>query len=233
MGLAERMSGVLEHLIRHDVFHLGPVVITSTVVHTWIIMVVLFVVVFLFTRGLRAAAYSDEPTPRRALLELAVEGFYGLTDPVLGVEGRKYVPFIGTYFIFILFMNLSWFIPDMVPPTSDIMTTAALAIVGIVFVIASGIRAQGLGPYLHHFTQPLPFMLPLNIVEELVRPFSLAVRLFGNIFGGKMVVLVFGMLAPLVLPIPIMGLEVLFGTIQAFVFALLLVTYLQGAIHGH
>lgn len=233
MDLAERMGGVLEHLVRHDVFHIGPAAITSTVVHTWIIMALLFVVVFVFTRGLAAVKWSERPHGRHAFLEIAVEAFYGLIEPALGPGGRRYAGFVGTYFIFILFMNLSWFIPGMVPPSSDIMTTAALAVLGIMIVIGAGIREQGVGHYLGNFLQPMPFLAPLNVLEELVKPFSLAVRLFGNMFGGKMVVLVFGMLAPLFLPIPIMGLEVLFGTIQAFVFALLLVVYLQGATQGH
>ncbi len=230
MTLAEKMNTLVEHVVRHDVWHIGPVVITSTVVHTWIVMAILFALLFWLRRGLSEKATI---TGRQAFLEVVVEAFYALIDPILGREGRRFAFLIGGYFIFIMFMNLSWFIPEFIPPTTDVMTTAALAIIAMLFVWGAGIREHGVGGFLHHFVEPAAYMAPLNVVEQLVRPFSLAVRLFGNLFGGKMVVLVFGTLVALLLPVPIMGLEVLFGTIQAFVFALLVTTYLQGALHGH
>lgn len=227
--MGDKMSSLLPHLLRYEMWQLGPVVITSTVVRTWIVMIVLFSLIFWLSRGLS----FDRPSRRQAVLEMAVEGFYAIIDPILGKEGRRYVYLVGGYFTFIIMLNLSWFIPGFLPPTTDIMTTAALAVTAMIFIWGTSIRLHGIGGHIKHYLQPLPFMAPLNIIEDLVRPFSLAVRLFGNMFGGDMVVLVFGILVPVLLPIPIMGLEVLFGSIQAFVFALLVTTYLRSAVHGH
>lgn len=223
-----QLGEVVAHLTRHEVFHIGPVVVTSTVVNTWIVMAVLFVVVFLLTRRI-----SDKPRGAQALLELVIEFLYSLIDPAMGKEGRKYLPIVGTLFVFIIFLNLSWFIPNFVPPTTDVMTTAGLALTTIAIVQIMGIREKGLGGYLHHFLQPLPAMAPLNVIEEFVKPFSLTIRLFGNMFGEKMVATIFFILVPLFAPIPLMALGILMGGIQAFIFTLLTVTYLATATHGH
>lgn len=219
---------VVPHLIRHEVFHIGPIPVTSTVVNTWLIMAILFVTAFLMTRRL-----GDKPRGAQTLLEIVVGYFYSLIDEGLGKSGRKYLPIVGTLFIFILFLNLSWFIPNMVPPTTDLMTTAGLAITTIIIVQLMGIREKGFGGYLANFAQPIPLMLPLNILEEIVKPFSLAIRLFGNLFGEKMVTSIFFILVPLLVPIPLMALGVLMGAIQAFIFTLLTVTYLATSTHGH
>lgn len=223
-----QLSEVVGHLTRHEVFQLGPLTVTSTVVNTWIVMVVMFTVIFLLTRRL-----SERPKGAQTILELVIEFVYSLIDAGMGKAGRKYLPIVGTLFIYIIFLNLSWFIPNFVPPTTDVMTTAALGITTIIIVQLMGIREQGLGGYLAHFVKPMPFMAPLNIIEEFVKPFSLAIRLFGNMFGEKMVVTIFFILVPLFAPIPLMALGVLMGGIQAFIFTLLTVTYLATATHGH
>lgn len=223
-----QLSEVVGHLTRHEVFQPGPLTVTSTVVNTWIVMVVMFTVIFLLTRRL-----SERPKGAQTILELVIEFVYSLIDAGMGKAGRKYLPIVGTLFIYIIFLNLSWFIPNFVPPTTDVMTTAALGITTIIIVQLMGIREQGLGGYLAHFVKPMPFMAPLNIIEEFVKPFSLAIRLFGNMFGEKMVVTIFFILVPLFAPIPLMALGVLMGGIQAFIFTLLTVTYLATATHGH
>lgn len=219
---------VVPHIIRHEVFHIGPIPITSTVINTWLVMAIMFVAAFLLTRRL-----GDKPKGAQAFLEIVVEYFYSMLDEGLGKSGRKYLPIVGTLFIFILFLNLSWFIPNMVPPTTDLMTTAGLAITTIIIVQIMGIKEQGLGGYLGNFAKPIPMMLPLNILEEFVKPFSLAIRLFGNLFGEKMVTSIFFILVPFLVPIPLMALGVLMGAIQAFIFTLLTVTYLATSTHGH
>ncbi len=225
----QELAEVISHLVRHEVFHIGPVVITTTVINTWIVMAVLFAVVYLLTRNL-----SEKPKGAQALVEVVIEFFYGLIDQGgLGKEGRKFLPIVGGLFTFIVFLNLSWFIPGMVPPTTDLMTTAALAIVTIVTVHVMGVREKGLKGYLHNYVSPVPIMLPMNLVEEVVKPFSLAIRLFGNMFGEKMVVTILGVLVPFLAPVPVMALGILMGFIQAFIFTLLTVTYLATTTHGH
>jgi len=151
----------------------------------------------------------------------------------MGKEGRRYLPLVVTLFVFILSLNLSWFIPGMKPPTMDLSTTAAFAVTTIILVQIFGIRKLGLGGYIRHFFQPAPFLFPLNVIEELVKPVSLSLRLFGNLFGEEMVVTILFLMIPFLLPTPIMLLGVLMGTIQAFVFTLLTVTYIANFIHGH
>ena len=224
----QELAEVVSHLTRVEVFHVGPISVTSTVVNTWIVMAVLFAVVLILRAGLK-----ERPGGAQAFLEVVVEFCYSLIDTSLGKPGRKYLPIIGTLFSFILFMNLSWFIPGMVPPTTDIMTTAALAITTIVIVQVVAMNERGVVGYLRHFTEPVIIMTPMNLLEEVVKPFSLAVRLFGNMFGEKMVVTILFILIPVFVPIPVMALGILFGVIQAFIFSLLTVTYLATATHGH
>lgn len=224
----QALAEVIDHLVRHEVFRIGPVVITTTVVNTWMIMAVLFAVVFLLTRRL-----SDKPKGAQALLEIVIEFYYSIIDTGMGKAGRKYLPIVGALFTYIAFLNLSWFIPDMVPPTTDLMTTAALGITALLVVHVMGIREKGIGGYIRHFAEPTPIMLPMNLLEEVVRPFSLAIRLFGNMFGEKMVVTILFILAPMVAPTPVMGLGILMGFIQAYIFTLLTVTYLASATQGH
>lgn len=224
----QELAEVIDHLVRHEVFRIGPLVVTTTVVNTWIIMAALFAVVYLLTRNL-----SDKPKGAQAFLELVVEFIYSLIDTGMGRAGRKYLPIVGSLFVFILFLNLSWFIPGMVPPTTDLMTTAALAITTVVLVHAMGIQAKGVVGYIKHFGQPVIVMAPMNVIEEVVKPFSLAIRLFGNMFGEKMVVTILFILFPLLAPTPVMGLGILMGFIQAFIFSLLSVTYLGTATQGH
>lgn len=226
---AQRLANVISELTRHEVFRVGPVEITSTVVNTWIVMAVLFLIVYLLTRS-----FEEKPRGAQTLFELAIEFLYSLiADSGMGVEGRRHLPVVGTFFTFILCLNLSWFIPGMVPPTTDLMTTAALGVTAVLIVQAAALLQKGPKGYLRHFAQPVAIMIPMNLVEELVKPFSLAVRLFGNMFGEKMVATILFILAPLLAPTPVLALGVLMGAIQAFIFTVLVVSYLASATQGH
>lgn len=228
--MAEKMrelAGLMQHLTPYPVFRIGPVTIDSTVVNTWIAMAILFALVYWLSRGL-----STRPGRRQALLEAIVGFVANMAESDLGDAGRRYIPWVGTLLLFILVMNLSWFIPNMIPPTTDLSTTAALAVTTILFVHIEGIRRGG-WKYVKRYFQPMFIMFPLNIMEELVKPVSLAVRLYGNMFGGKLVVLALGILVPLLVPVPIMLLEVLLGSIQAYIFAILTVAYLDMMFRGH
>lgn len=227
--IINELGTIMDQLVRFDLIQLGPVTITSTVVNTWIVMVLLFALVWLVTRG----GFQEKPRGVQAVLEVIVEAIYGLMDDALGKEGRRYLWITGSLFVFIFVMNVSWFIPGFVPPTTDIMTTAALAVTTIVIVQVMGIKKKGFRGYLNNFTQPVPIMLPMNILEEIVKPFSLAIRLFGNMFGEKTVVTILAILLPLFLPVPIMLLGLLMGGIQAFIFTLLTVMYLATQTQGH
>jgi F-type H+-transporting ATPase subunit a len=226
---AYELSKIMDKMTPDHVFNIGPIPIDTTIINQWIAMFILFAFVFWLTRGI-----AFKPNSKRQLLaEMVIEFFHGLIDPTLGKEGRKFVPLIGTLFLFILTMNLLWFIPGLMPPTTDLSTTFGLAITTIITVNLIGVFSNGLGGYLRHFAQPFPALLPLNIIEEGVKPVSLSLRLYGNMFGEKVVVNILFILIPLLIPVPVMLLGVLMGVIQAFVFTLLTVTYLSSSIHGH
>jgi len=222
------LGEIMTHVQPHQVFYLGPIPVYSTVVNTWIIMGLLLVLVFLATRKL-----SFIPRGVQHILEMLVEFFYSLLEEAMGKEGRRYLPLAGTLFVFILSLNLAWLIPGMKPPTMDLSTTAAFAVTTIILVQLIGIRKKGLVGYIKHFFQPAPFLFPLNVIEELVKPVSLSLRLFGNMFGEEMVVTILFIMLPFLLPTPVMLLGVLMGLIQAFVFTLLTVTYIANFVHGH
>jgi F-type H+-transporting ATPase subunit a len=121
----------------------------------------------------------------------------------------------------------------MKPPTTDLSTTVGFAVVTIILVELIGIKKKGLGGYIKHFFQPTPALFVLNVIEELVKPVSLSLRLFANMFGEKTVVAALLLMFPLFLPIPVMALGVIMGIIQALVFSLLTVVYIATFIHGH
>ncbi len=222
------LANIMEHLKPHDVLIVGGIPITSTVMTTWLVMAVLLTAVFLATRNL-----SSKPRGVQHLLELLVGFIQGMLEDAMGKEGRKYLPLIATLFLFILSLNLSWFIPTVKPPTIDLSTTAAFGITTIVLVQIFAIQKKGIRGYLHHFTEPTIVLAPLTIVEEFVKPVSLSLRLFGNMFGEKMVVTILFILLPLIVPTPIMLLGVLMALIQALVFTILPITYIQTFIKGH
>lgn len=222
------MQEVLDHIRPSVVFHLGSIPITTTVVNTWIIMAILLPLVYFLTRRL-----SIIPRGPQHLPEMVTEFFNNLLEDTMGKEGRKYLPLVGTLFIFILFLNLSWFIPGMKPPTTDLSTTLAFAVATIILVQLIGIQKKGLWGYIKHFFEPTPFMFPLNLLEELVKPVSLSLRLFANMFGEKTVVTVLFLMIPLLCPVPVMLLGIIMGVVQALVFSLLTVIYITNFVQGH
>jgi F-type H+-transporting ATPase subunit a len=225
----EQLAHVMEHVKPNVVANIGPLEITTTVVTTWLVMIILFFVILFLTRGMKV----NPDRKRQHIIEMIVFFVIDLLESIIGKGARKYLPLVGTLFIFILFLNLSWFIPTMKPPTMDLSTTAAFAVTTIIVIQAIAIVNKGIGGYVKHFFEPLPFLFPLNVIEELVKPFSLALRLFGNMFGEEMVVVILFILLPLVLPTPIQLLGVLMGTIQALVFTMLPTVYIATFLHGH
>ncbi|MHB1418320.1 MAG: F0F1 ATP synthase subunit A [Bacillota bacterium] len=222
------LANIMGHMAPHEIFRIGSIPVYSTVVNTWVVMALLLVTVLVLTRRLGAV-----PKGKQNVAELIVEFIYGLLESAMGKHGRKFAPLVGTLFIFILFLNMSWFIPTLKPPTTDLSTTAAFGVTTIILVQLIGIREKGLKKYLLHFLSPTPVLAPLNVVEEIVKPVSLSLRLFGNMFGEKMVTTILFILIPILIPTPVMILGVLMGLIQAFVFTLLTTTYITAMVHGH
>jgi F-type H+-transporting ATPase subunit a len=205
-------------------FHLGPIPISESVVTTWAIMLVLVLGSILVTRKLTLT-----PSKTQVFLELVVDTVDGQIRDTMRVEPTPYRPFIGTLFIFIFVANWSSLVPGTEPPTAHIETDAALALLVFVAVIWFGIRIGGVRGYLATFASPNPLMIPLNFVESLTRTFSLLVRLFGNVMSGVFVIGIVLSLAGLLVPIPLMALDLLTGAVQAYIFAVLAMVFIAGA----
>ncbi len=206
-------------------FHLGPVPVTEAVAVTWAIMALLAAGAWLATRRL-----SLQPSRLQACLELIVETVDSQIRDTMQAEPPPYRAFIGTLFAFIFVANWSSLVPGVEPPTAHLETDAALALLVFIAVIWFGIRAGGVGGYLATFASPSPLMIPLNFIESLTRTFSLLVRLFGNVMSGVFVIGIVLSLAGLLVPIPLMALDLLTGAVQAYIFAVLAMVFIAGAL---
>ena len=206
-------------------FHLGPVPITAGVVTTWVIMLALALAGFLATRRLTLA-----PSATQATLELIVDTVDGQIRDTMRLEPAPYRAFIGTLFVFIFAANWSSLVPGVEPPTAHIETDAALALLVFLAVIWFGVRAGGVRGYLSTFASPNVFMIPLNFIQSVTRTFSLLVRLFGNVMSGAFVIGIVLSLAGLLVPIPLMALELLTGAVQAYIFSILAMVFIAGAM---
>lgn len=206
-------------------FYVGPVSITRPVVTTWFIMVVLVILCHTATRRLAVV-----PDSRQAVLESIVTGIIGQIEDVTRRDARPFLPLIGTLFIFLVVSNLSGVLPGVKAPTATIETPAALALIVFFSVHYFGIRSRGLGGYLASFAEPKLVMLPLNILSEVTRTFSLMVRLFGNVMSGEFIIGLVLALAGLFVPIPLMALEILVGLVQAYIFTVLATVFIGAAL---
>jgi F-type H+-transporting ATPase subunit a len=212
-------------LVSTVLFNLGPVPVTRPVVTTWVIMLVLSAGSWLLTRRRR-----QRPGRRQAVLELVITGIMGQIEDVIRKDPKPYLPLLGSLFIFLVAANLSGLLPGAEAPTGKLETPAALAFIVFVSVHFFGVRARGLLGYLRSFAEPKLIMLPLNIISEVTRTFSLMVRLFGNIMSGEFVIALLVALAGLFVPIPLMALEALVGVIQAYIFTVLATVFIGAAV---
>lgn len=214
-------------LTTEPVFHLGPVPVTEPVIATWAIMIVLTVFSIIMARKLALRA-----GPVQAVVEAFVEVVDGQIRETMQADPAPYRSLIGTLFLFILVANWTSLIPGVEPPTAHLETDAALAIIVAVATIYFGVRQQGLLGYLRTFAEPTWVMIPLNIVEQITRTFSLFIRLFGNVMSGVFVIGIVLSLAGLLVPIPLMALDLLTGAVQAYIFAILATVFIGAAVSG-
>ena len=208
-------------------FHIGPVPIGTPVLTTWAIMALLVLISWL---GLRRA--DIHPGKLQMVLEILVETIASQIEEVFQRDARPYLPLLGTLFIFLVFANLSAVVPGARPPTGHIETPAALAAIVFLSVHYYGVESRGLRGYLGHYTRPNLMLLPLNVLSEITRTFSLMVRLFGNIMSHEIVIGIIALLAGLLLPIPFLLLGILIGLIQAYIFTVLAAVFVGAAVSG-
>jgi F-type H+-transporting ATPase subunit a len=206
---------------QHGVFKLN-----ATLVFTWGLMLVLAVGAKLITRNLS----TDLKRSRwQNMLEIVVTGIQKQIEEVGLVQPRKYLGFLGTLFLFVAAASLCTVIPGYQPPTGSLSTTAALALCVLVAVPFFGIAEQGVGNYLKSYVQPTFIMLPFNIISEISRTLALAVRLFGNMMSGAMIIGILLTITPFIFPIVMTMLGLLTGVVQAYIFSILAAVYIAAA----
>jgi F-type H+-transporting ATPase subunit a len=206
-------------------FHIGPVPIAAEVMTTWFIMAVLVLVSWL---GLRRAQVRGGWL--QSTLEVSVEAIADQIKAILRSDPWPYLPLLGTLFIYLAVANLSGVLPGVVAPTAHIETPAALALIVFFSVQFYGFKEHGLKGYAKRYLEPNPLLLPLNLLSQITRSFSMMVRLFGNMMSHEFIIAIVLFLAGLFVPVPFMLLGILIGLIQAFIFTVLATVYVGGAV---
>ncbi len=207
------------------VFHLGPVPVTEPVVVTWGIMAAMVLLSAAITRRL-----TIHPQGAQTLIEVIIETVHSQLSDAMGVDAERFFPLLATLFLFLVVANLSGMIPGVRPPTAFIQTPAALALIVFFAVHYYGVRSSGLFGYLKTFARPTILMLPLNVLGQITRTFSLMVRLFGNIMSGEFVIGIILAFAGLFVPIPLLALEIVVGIVQAYIFTVLAAVFIAAGV---
>ena len=225
------------HFEGHDV--IPPFLVMTLLIVAFVTVVCLF---------MKSRLSVEKPGKFQILLEDGVMAVVGLLEEWIGPDGRRYMPLIATLGLFILLGNYAGLVPGLMAPTSNINVTVGCAITTWVYYHYQGFRKQGVVNYLKHFAVPpgapvwmAPLMLVIELISHSSRLLSLSVRLFGNIFGEELVILILGSIIPFIVPLPMMFLGLITGGLQAFIFVLLSIIYLQAAVavehehdaHGH
>jgi F-type H+-transporting ATPase subunit a len=204
----------------------GFVVINLTVVTTWAMMAVMTLAAKLITRRI----VTEGPLSRwQNGVEILVTTLEQQIKNVGLSQARQYLPFLGTLFLFIALSCLGTVVPGFNPPTGSLSTTAALALCVFLAVPGFGIRNDGLAGYFKTYTEPTLFMLPFNVISELSRTLALAVRLFGNVMSGVMIIAILVTITPLLFPIVMTALGLLTGRVQAYIYRILAAVYSAAA----
>jgi F-type H+-transporting ATPase subunit a len=201
------------------------------VTYMWLTMILLLAIGYLTTRRLQPL-----PSAGQGLMELVLGGLLGFMERVMGHHARAHLPVIGGIVLFIVTANLLGIIPGLFTPTANLNITAGCAITIFLYYQYIGFRRHGLA-YIKQFTGPLwwlaPLMLPIELISHFIRPFTLALRLFANMQGHEIVLLIITLLVPIVAPLPIVLLGIFVSFIQGFVFMLLSMIYIASAEEEH
>jgi F-type H+-transporting ATPase subunit a len=208
----------------------GAIKLNATIVFTWGLMLVLVIGSMLITRRLTS---GHERSRWQNLLEIIVTGIESQIGEIGLRTPREYLSFLGTIFLFIAFSTLCTVIPGFESPTGSLSTTTALALCVFIAVPFYGIKEKGLGTYLKSYLKPTFIMLPFNIISEVSRTMALAVRLFGNMMSGAMIVAILFTITPFLFPIVMTLFGLLTGIVQAYIFSILAGVYIAAATVTH
>lgn len=209
----------MDAVIPKTVFYLFGIPISETLVSTWVMIAIIILIAFLIRKF------------KPAMGEMIVEMINNIVSDVMpeNIDLTKFLPFLGTLAFFLIFGNIFSNVPLMVSPTADLSTTAALAILVFLAVHFYGIREKGFLGYIKDFADPI-FMLPMEIVGQLSRTLSLAVRLFGNVLSTDLIVAIVYSLIPILVPLPFIALGMLTGVLQGYIFLVLAALFVGSAV---
>ena len=223
------VESLLEELNCETVFTIpifGGIPISEAIVVTWIIMGVLTLLAIIFVRNLRV----ENPGKKQIVLETAIGGMYHFFEDSMGSHGKRYIPYMITVGLYIGVANLIGLF-GFKPPTKDMNVTIALAFMSILLIEIAGVKQKGFKGWVKSFAQPVPIILPINILEIFIRPLSLCMRLFGNVLGAFVVMELIKLLIPVFIPVVFsLYFDIFDGLIQAYVFVFLTSLFIGEAI---
>lgn len=205
-------------------FTIFGIPVNWTIASTWIVMALLVLISWLATRGLKTGLKVSR---WQTAMEVIVAGMRSQVREMANDRPMKYLPLVGTFFLFIAMCNLLSIIPWFKVPTASLTTTAAFAFVVVLGIPFYGIRNAGIKGYLKKYTEPTIILMPINILSDLTSTMAMAIRLFGNMLSGALIGSILLMLVPFIVPLPMQMLGLFTGTIQAYIFAVLAVVYLS------
>ena len=224
-SLANELMEALELKTSFVIPIAGGIPVPESTVITWGIMAIVILLCIIFVRNLKVV-----PEGPQVYVEALVGFIYGFIGDLLGEKGKRYIPFLGTVLIYLGCANISGFF-RVAPPTKDLNVTAGLAIISLFLIVFSGIREKGLKGYLFSYAEPMPMMIPVNLLELITRPLSLCMLLFGNILGGFVLMELITFAAPAIVPLPFSCYFDFFdGLLQAYVFVLLTSLFINESI---
>jgi len=244
LWIVQAVNAALGPLVARLLHALGRPVPHGDVIPNYLVMAALIVVGWTILGLIARSTLSVEnPGRLQILLEDGIAAVQGMLHDYVGQKGPRYLPIVLTMFVFILTGNLMGLVPGLMAPTSNINVTFGCALTVAVYYHLQGVKEQGVVSYVKHFAAPpgapiflAPIMLPIEIISHLSRVLSLSLRLFGNIFGEELVILILFSIVPFLVPLPMMFLGLITATLQAFIFVLLTTIYLGGAVateHEH
>ncbi len=216
MDLASELMSKLDNKISFTIPVFGGIPVPESVVTTWGIMAFLMLMTIIFVRNLKMV-----PTGPQVYVEAIVGGLNHFFEGILGEEGKRYFPYLGTVALYIGFANVIGIV-GLTSPTKDINVTGGLALLSILLIEYSGIHAKRVKGWIKSFSEPMAILLPINILEIFIRPISLCMRLFGNVLGSFVVMELLKYVIPAVIPVPFsFYFDIFDGLIQAYVFVFL------------
>jgi F-type H+-transporting ATPase subunit a len=238
LWIVQAVNAALGPAVARVLTALGRPIPQGDIIPNYLVMCGLIVVAWtVLSLIVRRSLSVEHPGRLQILLEDGIRAVQSMLRDYVGEKGPRYLPLVGTIFIFILTANLMGLVPGLMAPTSSINVTLGCAITAWVYYHVQGIKEQGPIAYFKHFAAPpgapiwiAPIMLPIELISHLARIMSLSLRLFGNIFGEELVILILFSLVPFLVPLPMMFLGLITATLQAFVFVLLTIIYLGGAV---